>query len=302
MDLIAPSDIVDRGDEAKRFEDLLEMAAERRVLAVSDDIGWGKSTLLRKLRHLCECRQIPVALIFLNELAYSDEFTLIATIADQLRQAGLILPSFDKMNRARAFRDAGQFIQSYQTLQGAINTGGASISGGQMAGVMFNIQRAENVELAHWTDETEKEARLLCLEAFLADLFSSAAQRPIVIMIDSVESADEFLQRWLLLSLIMNRVLARPDGDHKLLVVLSGEKLDILLQSYFRHYDKQFDFIQELGGWSLADTERMLQVHRLGGLERKLVEDIHGWIAARNISLSDAISIGTFLKNRPAAQ
>lgn len=301
MELIAPSEIVDRGDETQRFETLLEMVAERKVLAVSDGIGWGKSTLLRKLRHVCECRQIPVALIFLNELAYPDEFTLITTIADQLRQAGLSLPSFDKMNRARAFRDAGQFIQTYQTL-GTTDARGAWISGGDVAGTMIKIEHAENVAPTQWTDETEKEARLLCLEAFLADLFTLAAERSIVIMIDSVESADEVLQRWLLLSLIMNRVLAKPNGDHKLLVVLSGEKLDILLQSYFRHYDEQFDFIQQLGDWSLADTERMLHVHHVGGLEKKLVEDIHDWIAARRVSLSDAIDVGKLLKNRQAMQ
>jgi hypothetical protein len=303
MNLIALQDIVDRGQETERFKDFLNLRTERRIFAVSDDSGWGKSTLLRKLRHVCERDGVPVALIYLNELADLSEFTLTREMVDQLHQAGVPFPSFQQLNFARAFRDMYRFSDTYHSLKGTIHADGASIHGGQVAGLMFNIQHADKVEARPWSEEAEKEARLLCLDAFLVDLFAEARKRKVVIIADAVEYADEGLQRWLLRNLIARQVIGR--SDHRLVVVLSGENLDGLLQPYFDESGAQFEFIDALcsrGSWCLSDTERMLQVHKLTGLDATVVQDIHKWISTRKVSLADALLIAAIAKRTAAAQ
>lgn len=296
MILIDPSDFVDREAEARRFETLLAFATQRRILAVSDKTGWGKTTFLRKLRHMCDYQSIPVALVLLDELPYLDEFTLVREAANQLRRTGVLLRAFHTLDHARALHDVGAFTDIYRPLRGTIDAGGASVSGGQVAGSIFNIENAGSVGLPDWTDEVEQLAKLVCLDAFLSDLFETSRRHPIVIIVDAVELADEELRRWLFLTFVKNRLLANPDGDHKLVAVLAGENLEEVLKSQFNAYDAYFECIHALGSWELHDTARMLEVHQLGGLLQHQVESLHNSIISREVSLAGALAIAAIYK------
>ncbi len=284
-----PADIVDREPEASRFQNLLEFATQRRILAVSDDSGWGKSTFLKKLRYLCEYKHnVPVALIPLEDFDdRPDEFELVSDIVDQLKRAGVPFPSFDRLNIARLLHDAGLFVDR---LRGAVNAEAAVISGGQVAGSIFNIEHADNVGVPDWTDEANRQAKLLCLEAFLADLFETASKRTVVIILDNVEHTTEQLRRWMFKTLVSDRILATPDAEHKLIVVMAGEKLQPRLTSRFEDLAR-FDFISALGTWEPEDTARLFEVHGLNGLLPHQVIQLHGSIVAREVSLTSALAI-----------
>src|SRR5580693_6032074 len=93
-----PDRFIDREVEAKRFEVLLGLATPHRILAVSDDSGWGKSAFLKKLKFLCDFdHRIPAALIPLEEFDdCPDELELVSDVVDQLTEAGVrfTIPAF----------------------------------------------------------------------------------------------------------------------------------------------------------------------------------------------------------------
>jgi hypothetical protein len=286
---VDPADIVDREAEAKRFADLLDLGTQRRILAVSDNCGWGKSTFLRKLRHLCDYQyRIPVALVPLEDYDdRPDEFELVSDMATQLKEAGVPFDSFDTLNRLRSFHDGGMFLDG---LRGAVNAAGASVTGGQVAGTIFNIQHADNVGAPDWSDEADRQAKGLCLQAFLAELFEAASKQKVVIIFDNVEHATQQLRRWVLKTLVTDRILAQSDSQRKLIVVMAGEKLEPTLTKLFADL-ACFDLIPAFGTWGPADTARLFEVHGLNGLQPHLVTQLHGNIVAREVSLTGALSI-----------
>ena len=289
-----PADIVDREPEAKRFENLLEFTTQRRILAVSDDCGWGKSTFLKKLHYLCEYQlMIPVALVPLEDFDdRPDEFALAEDMADQLRRAGVPFPTFDELNRLRSFHDSSLFVNG---LRGAINASGATISGGQVAATIFNIEHADNVGAPDWTDEADRQAKRLCLDTFIGELFETARERKIVIIFDNVGAGTPQLLRWVLKTLVTDRILAKPDSGHKMIVVMAGEKLQPRLTALFKDL-ACFDLIPALGTWELADTARLFEAHGLNGLLPHQVTQLHGNILAREVSLTGALAMAGILK------
>ena len=229
MNGLEPSDVVDREAESQRFQELLTEAASRRVLAISDESGWGKTELLHKLRHICECDGIPVALVKLDEMTYPDEFSVAEEIARQLERAGIQLQSFEKLNGPRAFRNVAAFLNAFRSMSGEINAEGASVSGGQVAGMIVNAERVESIGAPDWTPDMEKQARLLCVDAFISDLFRPGRSDPVVILIDSLQKADQEFRRWLFRALMRKHVLGGGNSSNRCIVVLSGERLEQML-------------------------------------------------------------------------
>ena len=254
MSCCYPEDVVDYEAETGRFEDLLTFTTRRRIVTVSDDSGQGKSTFLRKLRHLCQWQHgIPVALVPLEDFENRpDELALVSDVAEQLRIAGVQFPSFDKLIRARSFHDVAMFAQD---LHGSVDARGAVISGSKVAGTIFqvdNIEQFNTVGAPNWTDEVDLQAKRLCVEAFLVELFDSARGRPVVIIFDTVESAHEKLKDWLLLTLVNGRMLISEGEECKLLIVLAGRKIEPVLKSRFSDYDSHFESISLLRSWEWA--------------------------------------------------
>jgi hypothetical protein len=287
-----PEEVIDCEAEKHRFEDLLRFATPRRIMTVSDDSGWGKSTFVRTLRHLCQFQyKIPVALVPLEDFENRpDELALVTDVVQQLEDVGVQFPSFDKLTRARSLHDVAIFAEGL----GSVDASGAVISESDLAVTMFkieNIEQFNKIGAPDWSEEADRQAKRLCVEAFLTELFETACERPIVIIFDTVESAHEKLKDWLFLTLVNHRILEHPGGEHMLLVVLAGRKLEAALKSRFSDYGFFFDSISSLGTWEKDDTVRLFAVHGLGGLDHKVVDFLHERIAARDVSLTRALAI-----------
>jgi hypothetical protein len=291
---VHPTEVVDRELEASRFESLLRFDSPRRVFAVSDESGRGKSTFLRKLQHLCEYQHnVPVALVPLEEFDdRPDEFTLVNDIADQLSRAGLSFPTYKKLASAYSFRDVGTFQATYRSVYGGVDARAASVSGGQVAGTIINVEHAETVAPAPWDDEANRMAMELCVGAFFADLVAVAVERPVVIIFDTIDRATEQLQRWVFLQLVRRQALAGTEDDRKLVVVLAGTRIEVRLRSVFENlFDTRFESISALGDWDLADTKRLFEVHGYAGLSESRVAQLHQDLGDRALSIAAALSV-----------
>ncbi len=294
MNCCNTEDVVDCEVQANRFEDLLTFSTQRRVLAVSDDGGRGKSTLLKKLRDLCKWHySIPVALVPLEDFENCpDELVLVTDIAEQLRGMGVQFPAFDRLLRARSFHDVGMFARDMYC--GGVDGRHAIINKSIVAGTLYEIENVEQlikIGPQEWSDEADLQAKRICVEAFLSELFDMAHQRPVVVLFDTVESAHEKLMDWLFLALVNRRIVADANGDHKLLMVLAGRELEALLRSRFSDYDSFFESMPSLGAWRLEDTKRLLEVKGYGRLDLDVVKLLHKKIVARHMSLADALTI-----------
>jgi len=302
MSFGSPHDVVDCDAEARRLDELLTFVTQRRIMTVSDDSGWGKSTFLRKLHHLCRWRHgVPVALVPLEDYEdRPDEFALVTDLVAQLKESELRFPSFDELTLARSFHDVAMFANN---VHGTANANGAVINESIIAGTMYKIENVEQFNrfgAPDWTDEADRQAKLLCVEAFFTELLDAARKSPLVIMFDTVESAHEKLKDWLFLALVKRRVLADPDG-HKLVIVLAGKKLEADLRSRFLDYDSFFESILSLGIWDLEDTARLFEVR---GFDKLLPEDVHylhAVIVSRNMSLIDVLAIADIINKKRIA-
>lgn len=294
--MLEPSDVVDREAESRRFQELLAEEASQRVLAISDDSGWGKSELLHKLRHICVYHGIPVALVKLDELAYPDEISVAEEVAMQLGQTGIQLESFEKLNKYRGFQDVAAFIDAYRSMSGKINVEGASVSGGQVAALIVNAEQVHSIGVPDWTPNAAKQARLICLDAFASDLFRPGRSRPVVILLDAFQKADQDFRRWFFHGLMRKHMLGDGIGSHRCVVVLAGEKLEQMLRAQFPDYDSHFECISALSSWQLAHTKRMLEVHEIHGLRPHQIRNIHRDIVARVTSLTGALAIADAYK------
>ena len=283
-----PTRFVDREDEAGRFADLIMLGTNRRILAVSDDVGWGKSTFLKKLRFLCDFQhKVPAALIPLEEYDdRPDELDLVSDVVNQLAP-DILFPTFSTLQRQRSFHSTDMFVDS---LRGIVNASNASISGGQVAGTIFNIEHYDSVGAPDWTDEADRQAKQLCLEAFLAELFAAAKQRMIVIIFDNVGSITRQPQRWVLKTLVSDRVLAERNAGHKLIIVMAGEKLERQLRSVFSDLSR-FDLIPALGALRAEDIDQLLEMHNMDELPHEYRNALHQSVFDREISLAGILAI-----------
>ena len=300
MTLLDPVKIVDRDPESRRFEDLLVFNTPKRVLTVSDSPGRGKTTLLQKLRWICEFRhELPVVLVPLEEYDdHPDEFELVHDIVRQLKEADVRFPAFEKLAAARSFHDNQAFLETYRSVQGVVHAGGATVQGdATVAGVIYNIEHADQVGLAAWSDRADEEAKRLCLDAFFGELAAAARERPIVFLFDTVDAATDQLQRWIYLQLVRRRVLADAGQDQRLLVVLAGMDIDAKLRGLFEGlYDSCFDVIPALGDWEFDDSGRLLEVHGYAGLPPEVVTMLHQGILSRQLSLAGALGVAAIYK------
>jgi hypothetical protein len=300
MTLLDADKIVDRDPESGRFEELLAFSSPKRILTVSDTTGRGKTTLLQKIRWLCEFRHgLPVALVPLEEYDdHPDEFELVHDIVTQLKQSGVAFPAYETLYAARSFRDVLQFLNSYRSVQGTVQAGGAAVKdGGQVAGVIFNLQSADQLPLLQWTGAADEEAKRLCLDAFFGELAALGSSKTIVLLFDTVDAATDQLRRWIELHLVKRRVLAKTGQDQRLVVVLAGMDIDARLRAIFiDDFDTAFEPIQELGAWDLEDTARLLEVHGYDGLSETLVGSLHESIRSRELSITKALAVAAIYK------
>jgi len=271
MSQIPANKLVDRDDEAALLADMLWCTDGRRVLAVSDQRGMGKTDVLRKLRFICETKyEVPAAMLRFDDFeGRPDLFTIAHRLYSILRDFDTPFPRFEPLNEARGLGSVQGFQERLRSVYGSVDARGARVVGGQVAGSIFNIE-ADNVNITtSWNDQAETQAKNYCVDALTDDLVDAARQSPVVLLFDTVNKATEDLQHWLILNLIRRHVLTDA-GNHKLIVVLAGLKLDDALAA--RLHEKYFEHIvcvepgASVRKWSLDCIAEFLRVNDCGSL------------------------------------
>jgi len=271
--------IVDRDTETDLFARTLPCDGPRRVLVVSDKSGMGKSDLLRKLRYLCEyIHEVPVALVDLADFQNRpEEFPIIEQLHKELSREAAF-PTFDALNTARAFKDAHKFYQQAVDVRGVIDLTDAEISGGTLAGTVFQIEHAENVGTPDWSEQAEDVAKALCKRAFFTELMSVAHDRPVVILLDTIDKTGEELRRWLFRDLLKDRVLTNW-AEHRVILVMAGKDLYDLVEPRI-HADLKgcVEPITIKTEWTSELVEEFLAVHGFGTRVPALDADEIGFV------------------------
>jgi hypothetical protein len=279
-----PRLIVDREAEAEVFANMLRFVTARRVMIVSDENGRGKTDLLRKLRYQCEYifdPSVAVALFDFETNEVSEEMDVIETIAEQLvdGEVRIELPHFTELNDARSWRDTGKFVKSWRSVQGSVDLTGAELTGGaEAAGIMYKIEHVENLSFPDWTDKMERQARRLCKEAFFSDLLAAARDTPIVLLVDTVDAADEDLRRWVLRDLLRRRLLSTWE-ERRLLLVLAGTDVKELIRPLNEQQRECLEPVPSLAGWEEGHVRDFLDVHGYRGLSDVDIELVRSAIA-----------------------
>ncbi|WP_148571640.1 hypothetical protein [Nocardioides caldifontis] len=298
-----PSQIVDRESEVEVFSSMLRFESSRRVMVVCDRQGRGKTALLRKLRYQCEYvvdPPVPVALFDFDTEPVTDEIDVVTRLAEDLGEADdpVPLPTFEKLNHARTIRDTGQFVQAWQSVQGAVDLSGASVSGeAQAAGVIQNIhvQHVETLSFPEWTEPLDRHVRKLCKEAFFSDLLRAAQGRPVVLLLDTVDAADQDMRRWLLRDLLRRRLLSDWE-HHRLLLLIAGTDVDQLLEPLTPEQQECLEPVATLKSWGPDHVRAFLQVHGYDGFSDEEIDVVQKAIEAGK-SLVKAMQVAEIMKD-----
>lgn len=183
---------VDRADEYTRFRDALAVPVEsraERIFAFHGQAGIGKNWLLDRLQFGCLRRGIPCAHVDLEDDAFNNALELMSELA-----AGL----------------GGEPFARWQRLYASWRLGGEGIA-------------ASETPYA----KDPRQAELVLSEAFLKALGELAAERPVVLLIDSLdhESVPESIRGWVLRTLLdQTRALeSSPAGGVLPVVTMLGE-------------------------------------------------------------------------------
>lgn len=291
--------IIDRVAEEEIFARMLQFQTTRRVMIVSDGRGRGKTDLLRKLRYVCSyLQEVPVALVDLEVHRIGEEFDIAQTIRKQLAQGEVEVEfkGFDDLDQARSLGDKTHFMGRLKSVEGTVDLSGATVSGQAIiAGTMFKVEHTDNVSLPPWTDETERYARALCVEALFQDLHAYSQDKALVLLFDAVDRADETMRRWVLLDVLRRRFLGEA-ANRRIVLVLAGVGLDSMLAGLKPEQRECLEPVATLSEWDLEHVARFLDVHGYPNLSDSDVQLIHNFIASGK-SLTTALTIAQVLKS-----
>ena len=230
----------------------------------------GKSDLLRKLRYLCETsHDVPVALVDMQDYENRpEEFEIIQQLQKELTRGGAkgrpAFTAFNDLNDARKFRDPDKFYKKVLDVRGHVDLTDADVTGGQIGGVIFNVQHAENVGSQDWSEEAEQVAKDLCVKAFFNELLESAHENPVVILFDTVDSAGEKLRRWLFMELLRNKLLV-DETEHRVILVLAGIGIaELLTPRLQEHQQRYVEAVTPKSDWTIEQVQDFLRAHGFG--------------------------------------
>jgi hypothetical protein len=292
MARIDPTKIYDRDPEARVYGELVRLEMPRRVLVVSERSGMGKTDFLRKLKlESTRDHSVPVALVALdNFVGRPDEFAIVEYMYGELKRTGAPLPNFARLRAAHRMKNVLLFAGELLEVQGFVDMSGAVIESGapRIAGVMININ-AETYVPPPWDDEMDAQAKIMCVEAFLADLSLFASKDPLALMFDAVDKAEEDLLEWIISELVRGRALQQWQ-DRKLVIVLAGTAVDALVLGRLPA-DEQ-DCVERLAGFATWDAEQLkgfLEANDLGGLTQDELTALSFLLESGNHSLMDVV-------------
>lgn len=300
--------IVDWDDHQKVFRELMEMQSKARLLTVHNRSGTGKSTLLLRLKWLCQTRlePVPVSLVQLDDLSLKGSFDLISKIRRDLADFDLKFPRFDPLNLARVTFDVSPFEAAAGSITGAVNATNALISGGIVGGTVHHVAQAETVNLTTtrptaWpSPELELIAARECERGFLEDLRDHAQQRMVVLLIDSwdLDRGSPALLQWIRVRLLNPLCFSPATPPARLLMVVAGRDDLNLKDALGEGYDELVR-THPFKTWDETDIRNFVELH---GYEKTLVESdwavLHTKFKDADFTVRKALNLLEFLRQQ----
>lgn len=302
MARIDPTKIYDRDTESSLYASLVRLEVPRRVLVVSERSGMGKTDFLRKLRlESTRDLSVPVALVHLDNFESRPDAALIVDmIHDELTRTGATLPNYQRLRAAHRMKDVHRFAEELKQVRGLVDMSEAVIEGGapKIAGIMYNIT-AESFVMPSWDADMDAQAKIMCVEAFLADLTDYASHHPLALMFDAIDKAEEEIVEWIVGELVSRRALKQWQ-ERKLVIVLAG--IDVAELVLGRLPGDEQDCVERLTGFAAWDAEQLkgfLEANNLGGLSDQELTALSLLLGSGNHSLMDVVlEAGAWLRKR----
>lgn len=302
LDDVSGKKFIDREVDQENFRELLQFRDEARLLVVSDKGGRGKSTLLKKLKYICEWEndpEIPVSLIPLDQFPDNDPFILLTAVRNDLKS--IQFGRFDELNNARTFHDLSKFTGSLATIRGTADFREAHIGGYRpvAGGTVQYIEYAEQVSSrVDWTPEMEEFARHECIKAFFDDLKQISKKQPVVVLLDSVdERSNADLREWIFRELIRRYCLDRETRPARFILVLAGRDLPD-----FKNLlgEMKFNMLVKSAGSLNWEEDHVRDFLQLNGYAEMSAEDIQavyrkireGWPLTKALELAALLQSG----------
>ena len=273
MAQIDETKIIDREVETGAFQRILALESARRVLVITARAGNGNTDVLRKIRLQCETAEVPVAMLSIESFENRpDEFAMVSELHKSFKNSGASLQAFEELNRARALSNTTAFYEKLRST-GYLNLENADISGSPKFAALL-IEHADVVNLPEWNPETDREARALCVEAFMADLSRLAVERQIVLLIDGLDKMDDELRRWVVAQLVRRQAITEWQ-QRKLVVVIAGDDAQALVLG--RLPKAQHECVEPVTGeeWGRDLLQEFLEANGFKDLTEKEVDVLH---------------------------
>lgn len=303
---VTPSaeNLVNREAELDVFVDMLEFKDAARLLLVSDKEGTGKTSLLRKMKVRGQWpKEMPICLVDLEAQgteAATNAFELVDKIRSRLPK--LPFTTFDFLNQFRVsyvwapFLNEPHKLREYlNTVQGVVDLRAGEIDGGKAAGVYienFNLKPSNQWQ----SQEQERLARDRCVEAFFHDLRIICKERPVIVLLDHYEHANEALREWLYQELLLMCCRSDENRPERFMLVVAGldtalPNLQSLLGSEYSRLVRSKQFL----GWEEKHVREFLKVN---GFEDLSEDDIgivcekvaQGYSVRRALRLAEALA------------
>jgi hypothetical protein len=251
---------VNRDGEIALFEEMLSLNTDRRLLAIRDKQGTGKSHLLLKFHSLCRIPQfrVPVSLVASDQLSDKSPFGIVEIMAKDLQRRGIDLTVFNTFNRARLAEDFSFFtsVRAQLDIHGSSFENASDV---RIASIIVEYAKEVNLQPTNFTSDMRKNVREWCIQAFFADLRRICTQRPVVLMIDTIDNDQErcppLIWQWIHNDLFDQYLYRSPDEDLHLILILAGRDVRLPDESEIQYFEQ----LISLSNWSRLHIEAYLQ-------------------------------------------
>ncbi|HEX3865464.1 MAG TPA: hypothetical protein VHV78_01890 [Gemmatimonadaceae bacterium] len=285
---------IDRTAEQELFEELLQLAGGERVLVITDVGDRGKSTLLQRLKYICEWKNapaLPVSLIPLDQVTPADPYELVRQIR---RDLPLPFPEFDRLSDGLLAKEPNLFLGATSSVAGAVDARQTTVTGGVVAGayVFAPNATAVTIERREWTPQIEERARERTIDAFCRELRAICTTQLVVLILDSVdERANGTLREWTQRRIV--RELCFDDETHaeKLLLVVAGRQRPPFATA---RYQARFKSIDALGLWQEEHLRAFLALNGIHDLSQEDFEFVYNKLK-QGLGLSRALQLASLI-------
>jgi len=311
LDNFDPTKIVNFSSERALFERLLHFSDDRRILTITEErSGFGKTSLIKKMRHICISQDYPVSLIQLGSEEALSPYILAKHIVRELKNK-VEFTQFNAIDDALELNDLAA-LQPYLQNQGVrgevqVNKIESGAENNQVASFIYNDNR-HHISL---DDETKNIASSLlnspitperktiiyrqALKIFLDEIekYLKKYRKPVVLLFDAYEKCSLELQKWILADLIAPLYFKTNRLPKRLLMVFAGQQVPKLDHEFPQERcDKIVHKIPELSSWTEKDLIFCLNQYNVDkdGLEIT-AGSFHNLMLSMKLSPLDVITL-----------